>query len=369
MSKLPSHCRWGILSTANIGRKNWLAIKNSGNGSVVAVASRKLATSQAFIDECQATEPFSIPPAAIEGYENLLTASDIDAVYVPLPTGLRKEYVIRAAESGKHVMCEKPCASNATDLREMIEACRRHGVQFMDGVMYMHTQRLQQMRTILDAGHHVGKIRRVASQFSFNGGDDFEAGNIRLNSNLEPLGALGDLGWYTIRFSLWAMNFELPTYVCGKMLRGQHRADSPATVPMEISGELFYADGVSATFYNSFITAHQQWANISGTLGQLHLQDFVLPFSISPARFYVTNSEFVTTGCEFKMLGNRQEFEVHESSDSAVDSQEANLFRKFADIVNSGNLEPHWPEISLKTQQVMDAVMQSAHGDGRPVAI
>ena len=72
----------------------------------------------------------------------MLAAKDVDALYIPLPTGLRKEWVIRAAQAGKHIVCEKPCAINAADLREMVDACRQHRVQFMDGVMFMHSRRL-----------------------------------------------------------------------------------------------------------------------------------------------------------------------------------------------------------------------------------
>src|SRR5687767_14350958 len=140
--------RWGILSTANIARKNWKAIRNSGNGTVIAVASRDRARAQQFINECQAHTPMANEVKAFASYDELLASSEVDAVYIPLPTGLRKEWVLRAAAAGKHVLCEKPCAVNLADLREMTEACRRHRVQFMDGVMFMHSMRLTQ---ILDA--------------------------------------------------------------------------------------------------------------------------------------------------------------------------------------------------------------------------
>ena len=95
--------RWGILSTAEIARKNWKAILNSGNGVVTAVASRNLDRSQRFIAGCQAQAPFSSAPQAVGSYEALLASKEVDAVYIPLPTGLRKEWVIRAAEARKHM--------------------------------------------------------------------------------------------------------------------------------------------------------------------------------------------------------------------------------------------------------------------------
>ena len=144
--------RWGILSTAQIARKNWKAILNTGNGTVVAVASRDGKRAQQFIADCQADAPMDAVPRALGSYEELLAASDVDAVYIPLPTGLRKEWVLRAAAAGKHIVCEKPCADSVADLIEMTDACRANHVQFMDGVMFMHSMRLQRMRAVLDDG-------------------------------------------------------------------------------------------------------------------------------------------------------------------------------------------------------------------------
>lgn len=79
-------------------------------------------------------------------------------------------------------------------------------MQFIDGVMFMHSARLPKMRAVLDDGASIGAIRRITSSFSFCAAPDFFAGNIRARSELEPLGCLGDLGWYNIRFALWAMN-------------------------------------------------------------------------------------------------------------------------------------------------------------------
>src|SRR6478735_2024713 len=132
--------RWGVLGAANIAKKNWEAIRHSGNGTLTAVAARDPAKAKAFIAECSSQVPFPQPPRACT-YEELLAASDIDAIYIPLPTGIRKEWVIKAAKAGKHVLCEKPCAPTAAEVKEMIDVCRQHNVQFMDGVMFMHSGR------------------------------------------------------------------------------------------------------------------------------------------------------------------------------------------------------------------------------------
>src|SRR5262245_66026921 len=86
-------CRWGILGTARIARKNWKAIRNAGNSALVAVASRDPGRACQFIDECQADVPLTPRPAACGSYQELLGRDNIDAVYLPLPTGIRKEWV------------------------------------------------------------------------------------------------------------------------------------------------------------------------------------------------------------------------------------------------------------------------------------
>ena len=151
--------RWGIVGGADIARKNWLSILNSGNGALVAVASRKLDSAARFIEECQTQAPFPVKPQALASYAELIASPDIDAVYIPLPTALRGEWVLAAAQAGKHVVCEKPCAASAASLEEMIAACKRHRVQFMDGVMFMHSRRLAEVRAAI--AESVGRVRRM----------------------------------------------------------------------------------------------------------------------------------------------------------------------------------------------------------------
>ena len=362
-----SKLRWGILSTAQIGRKNWKAIRNTGNSTVVAVASRGVERSRQFIAECQAETPMEAVPKALGSYEELLAARDVDAVYIPLPTGLRKEWVIRAAEAGKHIVCEKPCATSVADLREMIDACRRHRIQFIDGVMFMHSRRLPQMREVLDDGVSVGDIKRITSSFNFCAPPEFFTGNIRARAELEPYGCLGDLGWYCIRFALWVMNWQLPQRVTGRFLREDTAKGSPAPVPTEFSGELLFQNGVSSGFYCSFVTANEQCALISGSKGYLRLADFVAPFFGSELTFEVNNAVHNVSGCDFNMEAHWRRFAVPEYGNSHSTAQETNLFRNFANQVRSGTLNEQWPEMALKTQQVMEACFESARKSSGPV--
>ena len=360
-------CRWGILSAANIARKNWLAIRNSENSVITAVASRDRAKAQKFIDECNEHSSFDPKPAAVGSYDELLKRSDVDAIYLPIPTGLRKEWVIKAAEAGKHVLAEKPVGCNAAEAAEMIAACKKNNVQFMDGVMFMHSQRLNALREAINDGKSVGQLRRITSQFSFNGTDEFAKNNIRVSSELEPLGCLGDLGWYNIRFALWVMNYQMPQRVGGRMLTQAGRADSKSQVPTEFSGELFFANGISAGFYCSFITETQQWASISGTKGHIHVNDFVVPYYANEIGFTVSNGGLNQKSCRFHMEERARQVSVPEYSDGWGNSQETNLFRNFSNLVLSGKPDTVWAEIAMKTQQVVDACVASAHENGKMI--
>jgi len=362
-----NHCRWGILGAAFIARKNWQAIRDAGNATLVAVASRDLSRAQAFIAECQSSAPHAAVPEAMDDYSALLARTDIDAVYIPLPTGLRKEWVIRAAQAGKHVLVEKPVGVNAADVSEIIAACDKHSVQFMDGVMFMHGRRLQRLREVVD--RDVGKVRNIATQFSFMGDDEFQRSNIRAHGKLEPLGCLGDLGWYCLRFTLWAMNYATPTHVTGRIHSETQQTTDAPPVPLEFSGTLNFADGASASFYCSFTTTNAEWAIVSGSKGLLQVSDFVLPFSGPQTKYSLTRSEFVLDRCQASMHQGQQIETLDEPSNNAPGSQESGLFHTFSQLVLSGKIDPHWPKISLLTQRVLDACLASAQDGSRVVAM
>ena len=357
-------CRWGIMGTATIARKNWQAIRKSSNATLAAVASRDRQRSEAFIADCQAQVPFQEVPRVCGSYAELIDRNDIDAVYIPLPTGIRKDWVIQAAAAGKHVLCEKPCGVTAGDVEEMIAACDQNKVQFMDGVMFMHSQRLPRYREVIDDGDSLGEIKRVTTNFTFCAPGDWLQSNIRTTSDLEPLGCLGDLGWYTIRFSLFVMNYEMPQRVSGRMLSELGQSGSPSPVPVEFSGELLFSGGVSAGFYCSFLTEHCQLAQVCGSKGYLQALDFVLPYYGSQVGFDVANTSFELDGCDFLMKEHTRHVSVDEHSNSTPDAQETMLFKNFSELVVTGQRDSFWPTVALKTQKVMDACLASARSGG-----
>jgi predicted dehydrogenase len=333
--------RWGILGTARIIGKNWRAIHESGRGVVTAVASRDLDKARRFIRERQAEAAFEPEPCALGSYEELINRSDVDAVYVPLPTGLREEWIVRAARAGKHILSEKPAATGLAPLRRILDACAEHNVQYMDGVMFMHDPRLERVRAVLDDGTSIGPVRRMDSAFSFCAPDDFNATNIRTQSALEPAGCVGDLGWYCIRYFLWVMKGAMPLRVSGRSLKEVAGHGSAAPVPVDFSGELFFDGDVSASFHCSFRSAQQTWVQVGGEKGYVRVLDFIA----------------AANPCDF-------DFEVNYRPVARVrpirPTPESEMFRHFAELVDRGTPDPFWPGIVWKTQQIMEACLESA---------
>ncbi len=364
-----SVCRWGFLSTAAIARKNWKAIRLSGNGRVSAVASRSISRAQAFIDECAAEVPQTEDANAFGSYQELLDRDDVDAVYIPLPTGMRKQWVIAAAKAGKHVLVEKPVAIHATDAQEMIAACSQSGVQFMDGVMFDHSKRLQSICEKLKSESVIGKLRRISTHFSFSGDASFQQSNIRTDSVLEPHGCLGDLGWYCIRFTLWAAGLQMPTHVSARTITSLSGENSEGEVPGEFSAELRFPNGVSAAFYCSFLTENQQTAILSGDAGYLTVNDFVLPYYDAEAVWQESSHVLEIDNCRWNFRRHTKQQAIPEYASGEPNSQEVTMVRRLAQCAIDGHLDPLYPELTLKTQQILDACRRSDVAGGQTIEI
>ncbi|MCO8121161.1 Gfo/Idh/MocA family oxidoreductase [Stieleria sp. TO1_6] len=356
MNKRP--CRWGILSSAQIARKNWKAIELSGNGVVHGVSSRSVDRAEQFINDCQAEVAFDQRPKAYAGHQALLDDDQIDAVYIPMPTGSRKQWVIAAAAAKKHVLIEKPIAVNAADAQEMLDACNQNGVQFMDGVMFDHGKRIAAVCDQVTAGK-IGRLRRIQTHFSFTGDSEFQSANIRTDTTLEPHGCLGDLGWYCIRFILWANGFADPIQVSGRTITPLSRDDSDDSVPGEFAGELVFANGVTAGFFCSFLTANQQLATLSGDQGYLTLDDFVLPLYDSETSWQIHRHELAIDNCCWNFRRRSDWFHCDEYHSGQPNAQEVQMVRTFAKYVNSGQIDSSLADRAVQTQRILDACRRS----------
>lgn len=179
--------RWGILSTARIGVRRLVpALQRSQTGTVVAIASRDGARAR------ELAAKFSIPRAH-GSYEALLADPEVDAVYIPLPNSLHLEWTVRAAEAGKHILCEKPLALNAAQARAMVDASRRAGVLLQEAFMYRFHPQTEELRRRVASGA-IGSPWLVRSAFTFNVASDDD---IRLNAALGG-GGLLDVGCYAV---------------------------------------------------------------------------------------------------------------------------------------------------------------------------
>lgn len=343
--------RWGFLSTANIGKTNRKAVQRAGS-SVVAVASRSLASAKAF------AESENIP-RALGSYDELLEDPEVDAVYIPLPTGLHCDWAVKCAAAGKHVLCEKPLATSVSEAQKLISAVTGQGLMFMDGLMFMHHPRYRQLQQVLADEDTFGRVISVHTGFSFPGMQDpeFVKSNIRLSKELEPMGAVGDLAWYNVRFSLFAFGFELPlavTAVAHREYKG---------VPTDVTATLYFSGGRHATFHASFHGPRRQLADVVGEKKCAFLRDFVRPEKED------SPFELSTAG-----LLDRETVPVAEPV-----SQEAIMFQNFARLATGQQQEEvkvaedpdfafdqrdYWPKVSILTQAVMDACMRSIDAKG-----
>ncbi|MBO6717083.1 MAG: Gfo/Idh/MocA family oxidoreductase [Rhizobiaceae bacterium] len=184
--------RWGILSTAKIGREQLIpAIQDASNGVLAAIASRDLGKAQQLAAQTGA-------PHAFGSYEEMLASDVIDGVYIPLPTSQHVEWAVKAADAGKHVLVEKPLALKADDIAPVIEARDRNKVVVSEAFMVTYHPQWLKVRELVRGGA-IGKLRHVQGAFAYHNVDPV---NMRNRPELGG-GALPDIGVYptvTTRF-------------------------------------------------------------------------------------------------------------------------------------------------------------------------
>ncbi len=251
--------RWGVISTANIGRAAVNpAIQASDNGELVAVASRIAAAAKAFAQA-------SSIPRWYGSYEALLVQEDIDAVYIPLPNSMHRKWTIRAAEHGKHVLCEKPLALTAKECAEMQEAADASGVKLMEAFMYRFHPRTAKVVELVRGGA-IGEPHMIRSAFTFR---LTKPDNIRLQPELGG-GALMDVGCYCVNVSR--------TVAGSEPLEVQALAEWGASgVDTQMAGTMRFADGLLAQFDCALTLERREFYEIAGTEGHLRVPAAFLP--------------------------------------------------------------------------------------------
>ena len=250
--------QWGILGCARIARLQFVpAIGRCTNATLRAVASRDPARLAEF------RTLFGDEFSAHASYEALLADPAVDAVYVPLPNALHCEWAIRAMQNGKHVLCEKPLALDASEAQRMADAAHAHGVQLMEAFMYRYTARLQAVERILASGV-LGELRSVNSTFRFF----LDRANTIKDDPLLGGGALYDIGVYPLNLIGLVTHAE-PIEVQATCTRA-HGVDH------NFSAMLRYDSGVIATLHGGFNAFGRMHSEIVGTAGALLIPDTFL---------------------------------------------------------------------------------------------
>lgn len=266
--------RWGIIGCAGIAIRSVIpGIQQSERGEVVAVASRDESKAK------QTAEKLGIPKA-YGSYEALLADGEIDAVYIPLPNHLHKEWTIRAAEAGKHVLCEKPFSMDTAEAAEMVEACARHGVTLAEAFMYRHHPRYKRIRDIIASGE-IGALRGIHGTFTFN-----SSGNTTGFRNKQEMGggALYDIGVYPISAARMLLEREPEAATVHAFFSPEHGG-----VDMMASGLLEFAGGVALTFDCAMWAAGRNTLEVLGTDGRIELPSAFVCNPSAPSVFYVTS--------------------------------------------------------------------------------
>jgi predicted dehydrogenase len=315
--------RWGVLGVAKINDR-WLpSFARARHAELVGIASRDAARAKA------AAQAANIP-RSYGGYEALLEDPAIEAVYLPLPNTLHAEWTRKAADRGKHVLCEKPLTPTAPLAEEVREYCSARKVKLMEGFMWPHHPRTSLIRERIDAGA-VGQVLHVAGTFTFR--LPLDPTNIRLRPETAG-GSLLDVGCYPVYGIRWAYGEE--------PVRAYATARYDYGVDLEASGIVWLADGRTGAFDCGFLSPQRQWLEITGTEGVIRVPEMWVP-PLARATFTLERE------------GREPELVVVEGED-----QVAHMIDDFSQAVRTGAPVRPDPTEAVKTLRVLDALARAA---------
>jgi predicted dehydrogenase len=322
--------RWGILSTANIARAAVIpAIRASSNGDVRAVASRSLERAYAFASDLGI-------PQSYGSYEALLAADDVDAVYIGLPNSLHCEWTVKAAEAGKHVLCEKPLGATSVECDEMDRAARNRGVVLMEAFMYRFHPRTEKVVKLVGDGV-IGPLRAIQSTFTFRlrRSDD-----IRLQKDLAG-GALMDVGCYCVNLSRTLAAAE-PVEVQAFAIWASSGVDS------QMAGTLRFESGLLAQFDCALTLERRESYQAVGPDGHLSVGSAFLP-GVGEATIEEHHGR---AGRSIHVLPGADEYQL--------------MVEHFADSVLLGREVRYPASEAAANLRTLEALYRSARNEGRP---
>ena len=323
--------RWGILSTANIGRRRFIpALAHARNGVVTAIASRDGERAR------QVAEELHIPRAHTS-YEALLADPEVDAIYNPLPNSMHAEWTLKAAAAGKHILCEKPLAVNAAEAAEMVAGCHARGVVLMEAFMYrFHPQQARVAQLIADGA--IGEVRQVRSSFTFHL-DPLNPKNVRLQGWLAG-GALMDVGCYAVNSARWLFGEEPTEVIALADMRPEFNVDVALAGVLEFSGRRLAVIDCSFRAYKSGTYT------VVGTKGQIQVPDAYTPEPDAETLVIVTDA------------AGRREERIAPINQYTLEAEE------FADALLQGRPLRIPPEDGVANMRVIDALYRSVEAHG-----
>ncbi len=320
--------RWGVLGVANIGVKKVIPAMQKGlRCEVTAIASRDLARAR------EAAERLGIAKA-YGSYEELLADSGIDAIYNPLPNHLHVPWSIRAAEAGKHVLCEKPIGLTADEAQQLISVRDRTGVKIGEAFMVRTHPVWLRAREMVRSGT-IGELRAIMSAFSYFNNDPK---NIR---NIPEIGGGGmmDIGCYPITMSRFLFERE-PARVLGLIDR------DPAMRTDRLSSALLDFSPGQAVFTCSTQLVPFQRMQILGTQGRIEIE---IPYNIPPDR---PSRIFVDDGSE--LAGRSARVEEFAAADQYTIQGD-----EFSRAIQDNTEVPVPLEDALANMRIIEAVLRS----------
>lgn len=270
--------RWGVLSTATIGVKRVLPAMQRGEWSTVtAIASRELGKAE------ETARGLGIA-RAYGSYEELLAAPEIEAIYNPLPNHLHVHWTIKAAEAGKHILCEKPLSLTAAEARTLLEVQARTGVKIGEAFMVRTHPQWLRTRELISEGR-IGELRAIQGFFSYS---NTNPANIR-NKPEYGGGALMDIGCYPINISRFLFGQE-PVDVMGFLER------DPEFKTDRLTSAMLRFPAGQASFTCSTQLVPYQRVHIFGTKGRIEVE---IPFNAPkdrPCRIFIDDGSDVFGG-------------------------------------------------------------------------
>jgi predicted dehydrogenase len=321
--------RWGILSTAAIGVRNVIpAMQRSERCRVLAIASRDERRAREAADRLRI-------PRAYGSYEALLADPEIEAVYNPLPNHLHVPWTIRAAEAGKHVLCEKPIARTAAEARELLTVRERTGAMIGEAFMVRTHPQWLEVRRIVREGR-VGDLQAIEGHFSYDRNDPSD-----IRSRLEyGGGVLLDIGCYPITLSRWLFDAE-PMAAIAVLQR-----DPRSGVDYLTSGMLRFPSGHASFTVGGRLVPYQRM-QLFGTRGRIEVE---IPFNAPPDQ---PCRAFLDDGRELAGRGaETMEFPVVDQYTLQGD--------RFSEAIRGAGSVPVGLEDAVANMAVIDALFRSA---------